>query len=79
MKTKKAFCAGHQEVTDHEVTIDANGEYLFTCECGRFFKIPADSDKAAITAFLSKHEKTNKGQLSVEEVEKANKAKLDLI
>lgn len=76
MKTKDAFCANEQEITEHKVTVDVNGEFLFTCDCGRFFKLPGDLDKKAIDEALILHEDHNKGQVSQEEINKINEEKL---
>lgn len=73
MKTKKAFCANCQEITEQAVSVDNNGEYLFECECGRFIKFPADVD---IKEALKRHEEVNKGQISQAEIDKANEEKL---
>jgi hypothetical protein len=79
MKTKLAFCAAEQTETEHEVTIDENGEFLFTCECGRFFKLSGDLDKDGIKEALVKHQEQNQGQLTVEAIEAANEEKLALL
>lgn len=73
MKTKKAFCANCQDITEQTVSVDNNGEFLFECECGRFIKFPADIDMAAA---LKKHEIANKGQVLQAELDKINKEKL---
>lgn len=79
MKTKNIFCANEQEVTEHVVTIDNNGEFVFTCDCGRFIKLPGDIKKDELKEALEAHKASNEGQLTVEEVEKANLEKLKLI
>lgn len=76
MKTKKAFCSGEQKVTDHTVTVDQNGEFVFACECGRFFKLPGDLDKEGVSDALKIHEESNKGQVTNEQLEKERAEKL---
>jgi len=76
MKTKLAFNAKTQTTEEAVVTIDVNGEYLFTFADGSFFKLPGDFKKADIDDFLAKHEEQNKGQVSAEEAQKINEAKL---
>lgn len=76
MKTKLTFCANCQEKKDHVVTVDNNGEFLFTCECGRFFKLPGTLDKEGVKAALDLHEESNKGQLSQEAIDAENAEKL---
>lgn len=76
MKTKKAFCAIEQLDKDHEVTIDQNGEYLFRCDCGAFFKLPADFTKEQIAAHLKEYKEANEGQLSQAAIEAENEEKL---
>lgn len=76
MKTKLAFNPKTQTQEEAVVTIDANGEYLFTFADGAFFKLPGDFTKKQIDNYLAVHEEHNKGQVSVEEQEKANEAKL---
>jgi len=76
MKTKNIFCANEQEITSHKVTVDTNGELLFTCECGRFVKLPGDTQKAEITKALDRHEEANQGQVTQAAVEEQNQAKL---
>lgn len=29
---KDAFCARHQDITPHKVTLDPNGDFVFTCQ-----------------------------------------------
>lgn len=79
MKTRKAFCSNEQTQTDHVVSVDNNGEFVFTCDCGRFFKLPADLDKNEINDALKAHEGANKGQISLEQLEKENAEKLENI
>lgn len=79
MKTRKAFCTNEQTQTDHTVTVDNNGEFVFECSCGRFFKLPAELDKDGINDALKAHENSNKGQISLEELERVNAEKLENI
>jgi ribosomal protein L44E len=76
MKTRKAFCANCQEIKEHEVSIDNNGEFVFVCDCKRFFKLPAGLDKDGINEALARHEKANKGQISQAKIDAENKEKL---
>lgn len=76
MKEKKVFCANEQAETIHQVVIDTNGDFVFSCECGRFFKLPEGVDvKEALVA----HEEANKGQKSIEAIEQENAEKLKLL
>lgn len=71
MRTKDAFDAKLQAVVPHEVTIDGNGELLFTStESGNFFKLPAGLDKEQLKELLAKHETDNEGQVNLEAQEK---------
>ena len=70
MKTKDAFCSKEQVITEHEVTLDGSGDFVFTCTCGGFFKVLGSLDKKGVADFLKVHEKANKGQVSIEEREK---------
>lgn len=67
---KKLFCANEQSVTEHQASLSPDGEFVFTCACGRFVKFPADAEN--IEELIAKHEETNKGQVSIE----AQEAKL---
>lgn len=75
-KTRAAFNATTQQVEDAVVTIDVNGEYLFTFEDGSFFKLPGNLTAEEITEALAKEEASNIGQVKAEDVEAANEAKL---
>lgn len=75
-RTVDAFCAELQKVVSHEVTIDANGEYVFTSPSGRFFKVAADAD---VQEALRAHEESNKGQVTAAQIAKENAAKLALL
>lgn len=84
---KDLFCARCQTVTPHQGAVDANGEFLFTCQnevldnggqvvlCERFIKFPADTDKEQFAVLAEKHRVQNVGQVSLE----AQEAKLDEI
>jgi hypothetical protein len=66
---KDIFCTKEQKVTAHKGEVDANGEFLFTCQtedCGRFVKFPADTNVEQFNQMLAVHEEQNKGQVSVE-------------
>lgn len=76
MKTRKVFCVNEQEITEHVVTVDANGEFVFTCPCGRFFKLSGELDKESIVEALKAHQEVNKGQVSQEAISKENAEKL---
>lgn len=65
---KNIFCANEQKLTPHKATVDANGEYVFTCACGRFLKLPADTKD--FEKVFAVHEKANTGQVSIEAQEK---------
>lgn len=75
-KTREAFNATTQQLEDAIVTIDVNGEYLFTFEDGSFFKLPGNLTAKEITEALAKEEASNIGQVKAEDVEAANEAKL---
>jgi hypothetical protein len=78
MKTSDAFCANCQQQTEHAVTIDANNEMVFTCDCGRFFKLnPEGLSKDDVQAALDQHHAANEGQLPMEQIEAAQSALLD--
>lgn len=72
MKTKDVFCANCQDVTEHTAEVDTNGELVFTCECGRFIKVPTEGlSKDKLDNLLEAHQTANEGQMSAEAVEKA--------
>ena len=77
MKTKNVFCSNCQAVTAHGASLSPIGEIVFTCDCGRFVKFAGDLSKKEIEALLVKHEEVNKGQISVEAVEKKLNELLD--
>lgn len=76
MKTREAFCTIEQKDTEHEVTIDANGDYVLTCPCGSFFKLPGTNDKKANDAALESHKAENEGKITLAALEKINEEKL---
>ncbi len=76
--TKKAFCANEQKVTEHKVDY-VNNEFIFTCKCERFFKLPGELKKEEISKALKAHEQVNKHQVTQESVEKEKEEKLKLI
>ena len=64
-----AFNVKSQTVEPHVVVFDKNGEYLFTAEDGTFFKLPGSLDKEGVLQSLEAHEASNKGQVTVEQVQ----------
>jgi hypothetical protein len=78
MKTKNIFCANEQKTTEHKADY-LNGEFVFTCKCGRFLKLPGDITKAQLVKALEKHEEVNQGQVTQESVDKEKEAKLKLL
>jgi uncharacterized Zn finger protein len=68
--TKKIFCAGCQDVKEHELAASSSGEVVATCpECGRVLKFPAGIDKTSFEKAIEAHEEANKGQVSLESIE----------
>ena len=78
MKTRTVFCANCQAETAHEISL-ANDEAIFTCECGRFIKLPADMSKKEVTKHLKSHKETNEGQVSQERYEQAERDLIDAL
>lgn len=71
--TKDIFCTKDQIITPHKGEIDANGEFVFTCQnegCDRFIKLPADTDPESFKTFVEVHQASNEGQVSIEAQEK---------
>lgn len=68
--TKQIFCANEQKVTSHKGEVDGNGEFVFTCDCGRFLKFPKDTTPEQFNELLTAHEEANTGQVSQAEQEK---------
>jgi hypothetical protein len=78
------FCAKCQKVTPHKGVVDANGEFLFTCQtildpaelpgevvrCDRFIKFPADTTPVAFEELVTAHELGNTGQVILDGQEK---------
>ncbi len=77
-KTKNIFCANEQKVTEHSVDY-VNGEFIFTCNCKRFIKLPGDLKKDEIADALKKHQEANKDQVSQAELDKEKEEKLKLV
>ena len=70
---EQIFCAKCQTVTEHKVSVDGNGEFLFECQtadCGRFIKLPADFPGETIEDYMTAHQEANTGQVSIEDQEK---------
>lgn len=78
MKTKEIFCTNEQKVTEQVVTY-VNEEYIFTCKCGRFFKLPGTLTKEQIDQALTAHEESNQDQVTQEALDKEAEEKLKLI
>ena len=76
MKTRDIFCTNEQEITEHEVSIDNNGEFLLTCKCDEFIKLPGDLNKAEINQAIKENEKENEGKVTLEFLTKINEEKL---
>ncbi len=76
-KTITAFCANEQEETAHALDFAPNGEIQLTCDCGRFIKLPADTDAAGIQAYLKAHKESNVGQVSQKSIDEAREKLLD--
>jgi len=77
MKTRIAFNATTQTEEEAIVTIDRNGEYLFTFSNGAFFKLPSDFTKEQINKALDDLKTANEGQLLQEVIDQENEEKLD--
>lgn len=69
-KTKLVFNTRTQQMEEAVVTIDGNGEFLFTFEDGSFFKLPATVTAEEVTDLLQAHKEGNEGQISLEAQEK---------
>lgn len=70
---KNVFCAKEQIVTPHAGAVDGNGEFVFTCEtpeCGRFIKLPADTDLLAFNTYSEAHKIVNAGQIDIGDQQK---------
>ena len=69
--SKLIFCANCQKETEHIMTLSPSGESIFTCQtkdCGRFLKFPVGFTEIKLDDYVKKHEKVNKGQISLEKV-----------
>lgn len=75
MKPISVFCANEQIDTDHALDINSNGEITLTCKCGRFLKLPGNTDGPGFKAFIAAHKAANMGQISLDAIE-AKKAEL---
>jgi hypothetical protein len=64
-KTITAFCAACQEEKKHVVTVDDHGEYIISCDCKRFIKVPSTAD---VKEYLAAHKDSNEGQITEEEI-----------
>ena len=49
--------------------MDGAGEIVLTCECGRFVKLPANTDAAGLKVYAAKHKAANEGQVSMAAIE----------
>lgn len=83
MKTKAIFCANEQEVKDHSLEVDNNGEIVATCvSCERFIKIPATQTAAEAEAIIVTHKESNtlsEAQAQIEEARKTSENTIDKI
>lgn len=78
MKKITAFNAITQKDEEAMVTIDSNGEFIFTFDDGSFFKLPGDLNKKQLFEALEKEKKSNLGQISAEKVAAENEKKLSI-
>ena len=72
MKTREAFNANTQQIEEATVTIDNNGDYLFTFEDGSFFKLPGTFGKEEIDNALEAHQTDNEGKITLAQQEAIN-------
>jgi hypothetical protein len=79
MKTKEIFCADEQVKTTHTLEVDANGEIIATCPCGRFIKFPAELTAGELEKLITTHEKDNKLSEAALKVEKKRKASEEVL
>lgn len=70
MKTKETYCTICRAVKEHTAQVDKNGEFLFTCPEGHFFKVAADTPVAEIRQELAGREEAHKDIVTVEEEQK---------
>lgn len=70
---KTVFCANCQVETVHTVAVVRNShgydEVIFTCPCGRQFKLSADLSKEELAAAITAHKAHNLGQVPAESVQ----------
>lgn len=78
MKKVIAFNAQTQKDEEAIVTVDQNGEFVFTFADGSFIKMPGDMTKKEIMDALKKEKESNEGQVSVEKLEAENAKKLSM-
>lgn len=76
MKTKLAFNARSQKEEEAVVTIDVNGEFVFTFADDSFFKLPGHLTGQEINECLAAHKVANEGQISADQVKTENEEKL---
>jgi histidinol phosphatase-like enzyme len=71
-KTRLVFNPALQVETPHEISVDLNGEILFTDpENGHFVKIPTSmKTKTEVVEYLEKYKEANIGQVVVEDQQK---------
>jgi len=74
MGNKDVFCAKCQAVRSMHVGLDKNNEILTVCpDCNHFYKFPLVEDPAELDKMLLDHHESNKGQITVEMAEAAQK------
>ncbi len=78
MKKVTAFNAATQKDEEAIVTIDNNGEFVFTFEDKSFFKLPGDLTKKQLFEALENEKKANEGQVSQAKIEAENSKKLSI-
>ena len=57
---KTLFCAQCQAETQHAVVV-TRGDYVFTCDCGRFTKFPSTMTPMELSAAIAAHKENNQG------------------
>ncbi len=78
MKTKSIYCTNEQKITEQTAEY-INGEFIFTCKCKRFFKLPGKLNKEQIAKAIKAHHEANKDQVTQESLDKEAEEKLKLI
>lgn len=78
MKVITAFNAITQKDEEAVVTIDNNGEFVFTFADKSFFKLPGDLSKKELMEALQKEKEMNEGQVSMAKLEAENNKKLSI-